>query len=124
MVLHSIFITFVEKFLIMTLHELTQAEIAALNKLGVSSFSYFQKHLPIKSGNIYIAETNESLKRLSQAIAVDVYTSGIGRARIRYCYDCFRQLNIRGKFYSGNLETYIRNLDENVKRYLAILCDQ
>lgn len=105
-------------------HELTETQITALEKLGENPTEYYQKHIPVTFGNIHVASTPKSLKQLSIAIAVDVYTSGIGRARIRYCYDCFRQLNIRGKFYSGNLETYIRKLDENVKRYLAILCNQ
>lgn len=104
----------------MTLHKLTQAEIAALNKLKASPLSYFKRHLPTKSSNIYIAETSEALKRLSQAIAVDVYTSGIGRERLRSCYDCLRELNKHGKL--GDVEPYLRQLDERVQYYLGILC--
>lgn len=47
----------------MKLHKLTQAEIAALNKLKAYPLSYFKRHLPTKSSNIYIAETSEALKR-------------------------------------------------------------
>jgi len=104
----------------MTLHKLTQAEIAALNKLKASPLSYFKKHLPTKSSNIYIAETSEALKRLSQAIAVDVYTSGIGRERLRACYDCLRELNKHGKL--DDVEPYLRQLNERVQYYLGILC--
>lgn len=104
----------------MTLHKLTQAEIAALNKLKASPLSYFKRHLPTKSSNIYIAETSEALKRLSQAIAVDVYTSGIGRERLRSCYDCLRELNKHGKL--GDVEPYLRQLNERVQYYLGILC--
>lgn len=120
MVLQNIFITFVEKSSNMAKHELTQAEIAALNKLKASPLSYFKRHLPTKSSNIYITETSEALKRLSQAIAVDVYTSGIGRERLRSCYDCLRELNKHGKL--GDVEPYLRQLDERVQYYLGILC--
>lgn len=104
----------------MALHKLTQAEIAALHKLKATSLSYFRRHLPTKSGNIYIAETSEALKRLSQAIAVDVYTSGIGRERLRSCYDCLRELNKHGKL--GDVEPYLRQLNERVQYYLGVLC--
>lgn len=104
----------------MTLHKLTQTEIAALNKLKASPLSYFKRHLPTKSSNIYIAKTNEALKMLSQAIAVDVYTSGIGRERLRSCYDCLRELNKHGKL--GDVEPYLRQLNERVQYYLGILC--
>lgn len=120
MVLQNIFITFVEKSSNMAKHELTQTEIAALNKLKASPLSYFKRHLPTKSNNIYIAKTSEALKRLSQAIAVDVYTSGIGRERLRSCYDCLRELNKHGKL--GDVEPYLRQLDERVQYYLGILC--
>lgn len=116
----NIFITFVENLTIMKLHKLTQAEIAALNKLKAYPLSYFKRHLPTKSSNIYIAETSEALKRLSQAIAVDVYTSGIGRERLRSCYDCLRELNKHGKL--GDVEPYLRQLDERVQYYLGVLC--
>lgn len=104
----------------MKLHKLTQAEIAALNKLKASPLSYFKRHLPTKSSNIYIAETSEALKRLSQAIAVDAYTSGIGSERLRACYDCLRELNKHGKL--GDVEPYLRQLNERVQYYLGILC--
>lgn len=104
----------------MALHKLTQAEIAAINKLKASPLSYFKRHLPTKSSNIYIAETSEALKRLSQAIAVDVYTSGIGKERLRSCYDCLRELNKHGKL--GDVEPYLRQLDERVQYYLGVLC--
>jgi hypothetical protein len=120
LVLQNIFNTFVEKFSIMKLHKLTDAEILALNKLKASSFSYFKRHLPIKSSNIYIAKTSKALNRLSQAIAVDVYTSGIGKERLRSCYDCLRELNKHGKL--GDVEPYLRQLNEKVQYYLGILC--
>lgn len=104
----------------MALHKLTQAEIAALGKLKASPLSYFKRHLPTKSDNIYIAQTNEALKRLSQAIAVDVYTSGVGKERLYSCYDCLRELNKHGKF--DDIEPYLRQLNERVQYYLGILC--
>lgn len=104
----------------MAKHELTQAEIAALNKLKAYPLSYFKRHLPTKSSNIYIAETSDGLKRLSQAIAVDVYTSETGRKRLRVCYDCLRELNKHGKL--GDVEPYLRQLNERVQYYLGILC--
>lgn len=104
----------------MALHKLTQAEIAALNKLKAFPLSYFKRHLPTESSNIYIAETSEALIRLSQAIAVDVYTSGAGRERLRSCYDCLREQNKHGKL--GDVEPYLRQLNEKVQYYLGILC--
>ena len=104
----------------MKLHKLTQAEIAALNKLKAYPLSYFKRHLPTKSSNIYIAETSEGLKRLSQAIAVDVYTSGNEQERLRSCYDSLRELNKHGKL--GDVEPYLRQLNEKVQYYLGILC--
>lgn len=104
-------------------HKLTEAQIAALEKLGEELTEFYQKRIPVSFGNIHVASTPKSLKQLSIAIAVDVYTSGTGRARLRSCYDCIRQMNIRGKYRQGNLESYIRQLDESVKRYLAILCN-
>ncbi len=122
MVLQIIFTTFAEKLTIMANHELTEAQIAALEKLGEKPTEFYQKHIPVSFGNIHVASTSKSLKQLSIAIVVDVYTSGAGRARLRSCYDCIRQMNIRGKYHQRNLESYIRQLDENVKHYLAILC--
>lgn len=104
----------------MKLHKLTQAEIAALNKLKAYPLSYFKRHLPINSSNIYIAETSEALNRLSQAIAVDVYTTGNGKERLRSCYDSLRELNKHGKL--GDVEPYLRQLNEKVQYYLGILC--
>lgn len=104
----------------MKLHKLTQAEIAALNKLKAYPLSYFKRHLPTKSSIIYIAETSEGLKRLSQAIAVDVYTSGNEQERLRSCYDSLRELNKHGKL--GDVEPYLRQLNEKVQYYLGILC--
>lgn len=104
-------------------HELTEAQIAALKKIGEEPTEFYQKHIPVSFGNIHVASTPKFLKQLSIAIAVDVYTSGIGRARLRSCYDCIRQMNIRGKYRQGNLESHIRQLDENVRRYLTILCN-
>lgn len=123
MVLQNIFATFVEKLTIMANHELTKTQITALEKLGENPTEYYQKHIPVTFGNIHVASTPKSLKRLSIAIAVDVYTSGTGRARLRSCYDCIRQMNIRGEYHQENLESYIRQLDESVKHYLAILCN-
>lgn len=104
----------------MAKHELTEKQIAALQKLGVMPSKFYKTHIPISSSNIYIAETSEALKRLSQAIAVDVYTSGIGRERLRSCYDSLRELNKHGKL--GDVEPYLRQLNERVQYYLGILC--
>lgn len=120
MVLQNISLTFVGKFTNMAKHELTEKQIAALQKLGVMPSKFYKTHIPINSSNIYIAETSEALKRLSQAIAVDVYTSGIGRERLRSCYDCLRELNKHGKL--GDVEPYLRQLDERVQYYLGVLC--
>lgn len=107
----------------MTQHELTAAQIAALQKLGEEPNKFYQVHFPVSTTNIYVAQTGKSLRRLSIAIAIDVYTSGIGRARMRDCYDCLRQLNKRG-LLCENLEAYIRQLNEKVEHYLAILCNK
>lgn len=120
MVLQNISLTFVGKITNMAKHELTEKQIAALQKLGVMPSKFYKTHIPINSSNIYIAETSEALKRLSQAIAVDVYTSGIGRERLRSCYDCLRELNKHGKL--GDVEPYLRQLDERVQYYLGVLC--
>lgn len=104
----------------MTKHELTEKQIAALQKLGVMPSKFYKTHMPINSSNIYIAETSETLNRLSQAIAVDVYTSGNGKERLRSCYDSLRELNKHGKL--GDVEPYLRQLDERVQYYLGILC--
>ena len=120
MVLQNISLTFVGKFTNMAKHELTEKQIAALQKLGVMPSKFYKTHIPINSSNIYIAETSETLNRLSQAIAVDVYTSGIGRERLRSCYDCLRELNKHGKL--GDVEPYLRQLDERVQYYLGVLC--
>lgn len=104
----------------MVKHELTEKQIAALQKLGITPSTFYKIHIPIKSDNIYIAETSKSLNRLSQAIAVDVYTSGIGKERLRSCYDYLRELNKHGKL--GDVEPYIRQLNEKVQYYLGILC--
>ena len=104
-------------------HGLRKAQIATLKKLGEDSTEFYQKHIPVSFGNIHVSSTPKFLKQLSIAIAVDVYTSGAGRARLRSCYDCIHQMNIRGKYRQGNLESYIRQLDESVKHHLAILCN-
>ena len=120
MVLQNISLTFVGKFTNMAKHELTEKQIAALQKLGVMPSKFYKTHIPINSSNIYIAETSETLNRLSQAIAVDVYTSGNGKERLRSCYDCLRELNKHGKL--GDVEPYLRQLNERVQYYLGILC--
>lgn len=120
MVLQNISLTFVGKFTNMAKHELTKKQIAALQKLGVMPSKFYKTHMPINSSNIYIAETSETLNRLSQAIAVDVYTSGNGKERLRSCYDCLRELNKHGKL--GDVEPYLRQLDERVQYYLGVLC--
>jgi hypothetical protein len=104
----------------MAKHELTEKQIAALQKLGVMPSKFYKTHIPINSSNIYIAETSETLNRLSQAIAVDVYTSGNGKERLRSCYDSLRELNKHGKL--GDVELYLRQLNEKVQYYLGILC--
>ena len=120
MVLQNISLTFVGKFTNMAKHELTEKQIAALQKLGVTPSKFYKTHIPINSSNIYIAETSETLNRLSQAIAVDVYTSGNGKERLRSCYDSLRELNKHGKL--GDVEPYLRQLNERVQYYLGILC--
>lgn len=120
MVLQNISLTFVGKFTNMAKHELTEKQIAALQKLGVMPSKFYKTHIPINSSNIYIAETSETLNRLSQAIDVDVYTSGNGKERLRSCYDSLRELNKHGKL--GDVEPYLRQLNERVQYYLGILC--
>ncbi len=122
MELQNILIIFAEKIK-MTQHELTTAQIAALQKLDEEPNKFYQAHIPVSTTNIYVAQTGKSLRRLSIAIAIDVYTSGIGRARMRYCYDCLRQLNKRS-LLCENLEAYIRQLNEKVEYNLAILCNK
>lgn len=104
----------------MAKHELTEKQIAALQKLGVMPSKFYKTHIPINSSNIYIAETSETLNRLGQAIAVDVYTSGNGKERLRSCYNSLRELNKHGKL--GDVEPYLRQLNERVKYHLGILC--
>lgn len=120
MVLQNISLTFVGKFTNMAKHELTEKQIAALQKLGVMPSKFYKTHIPINSSNIYIAETSETLNRLGQAIAVDVYTSGNGKERLRSCYNSLRELNKHGKL--GDVEPYLRQLNERVQYYLGILC--
>ena len=83
--------TFVEKFTIMAKHELTEKQIAALQKLGVDGFNFYKTHIPVKVSNVYFCNHGKAFDRLSKAIAVDVYTSPIGKNRFRECYDCIRQ---------------------------------
>ena len=70
--------------------------------------------------NIYFNTYGKAFDRLSKAIAVDVYTSPIGKNRFRECYDCFKKLNKRGKL--GNTEVFLRLLDERAQYYFGILC--
>ncbi len=109
------------KFLIMTKHELTDKQIAALRKLGVKGLSFYKRHIPVSAYNIYITQSTKLLNQLSIAIATDVYTSEFGRARIRTCYDYLRKPNKWAM--SENVEVYIRQLNERVQYYLAILLD-
>lgn len=104
----------------MAKHKLTEKQIAALQKLGAIPSRFYKTHIPINSSNIYIAETSDTLNRLGQAIAVDVYISGNGKERLRSCYDCLRELNKHGKL--GDVEPYLRQLNEKVQYYLGILC--
>lgn len=120
MVLQNIFITFVGKFSNMAKHELTEKQIAALQKLGVANFGFYRAHIPISMNNIYFNTYGKAFDRLSKAIAVDVYTSPIGKNRFRECYDCFKKLNKRGKL--GNTEVFLRQLDERTQYYFGILC--
>lgn len=113
--------TFVEKFTIMAKHELTEKQIAALQKLGVDGFNFYKTHIPVKVSNVYFCNHGKAFDRLSKAIAVDVYTSPIGKNRFRECYDCIRQLNKRGKL--GNTEVFLRLLDERIQYYFSILCE-
>lgn len=120
MVLQNIFITFVGNFSNMAKHELTEKQIAALQKLGVANFGFYRAHIPISMNNIYFNTYGKAFDRLSKAIAVDVYTSPIGKNRFRECYDCFKKLNKRGKL--GNTEVFLRLLDERAQYYFGILC--
>ncbi len=120
MVLQNVFITFVDKFSNMAKNELTEKQIAALQKLGVKFFSFYETHIPVNVSNVYFCNYGKALDRLSKAIAVDVYTSPIGKLRFRECYDCIRQLNKRGNL--GNTEVFLCLLDKRVQYYLGILC--
>lgn len=104
----------------MAKHELTEKQIAALQKLGVDGFGFYKTHIPVKVSNVYLCNHGKAFDRLSKAIAVDVYTSPIGKLRFRECYDCIRQLNKRGKL--GNTEVFLRQLDERTQYYFGILC--
>lgn len=104
----------------MAKHELTEKQITALQKLGVEAFSFYETHIPVKVSNVYFCNHSKAFDRLSKAIAVDVYTSSIGKLRFRKCYDCIRQLNKRGKL--GNTEVFLRLLNERVQYYFGILC--
>ena len=104
----------------MAKHELTEKQIAALQKLGVANFGFYRAHIPISMNNIYFNTYGKAFDRLSKAIAVDVYTSPIGKNRFRECYDCFKKLNKRGKL--GNTEVFLRLLDERAQYYFGILC--
>lgn len=59
----------------MTKHELTEKQIAALQKLGVDNFNFYKTHIPVKVSNVYFCNHGKAFDRLSKAIAVDVYTS-------------------------------------------------
>ena len=120
MVLQNIFITFVGKFSNMAKHELTEKQMTALQKLGVDGFNFYKTHIPVKVSNVYFCNHGKAFDRLSKAIAVDVYTSPIGKLRFRECYDCIRQLNKRGKL--GNTEVFLRLLDEKAQYYFGVLC--
>ena len=115
MVLQNIFITFVGKFSNMAKHELTEKQISALQKLGVVPSKFYKTHIPVNNDNVFFhGFTN--WKKLGIAIAVDVYTSGEGIKRKRYCFDCVR--NNLGTHYS---ESDIRKLDEIVTQHLNAL---
>lgn len=104
----------------MAKHELTEKQIAALQKLGITNFSFYRTHIPISMNNICFNTYGKTFDRLSKAIAVDVYTSPIGKNRFRECYDCFKKLNKRGKL--GNTEVLLRLLDEKAQYYFGVLC--
>lgn len=104
----------------MAKHELTEKQIAALQKLGTDGFNFYKTHIPVKVSNVYFCNHGKAFDRLSKAIAVDVYTSPIGKNRFRECYDCIRQLNKRGKL--GNTEVFLRLLDEKAQYYFGVLC--
>lgn len=104
----------------MAKHELTEKQIAALQKLGITNFSFYRTHIPISMNNICFNTYGKTFDRLSKAIAVDVYTSPIGKNRFRECYDCFKKLNKRGKL--GNTEVFLRLLDEKAQYYFGVLC--
>lgn len=116
----NIFVTFVEKSTTMAKYELTDKQIVALQRLNLKESEFRKIHIPVKTSNVYFCNPGRTFERLSKTIAVDVYTSTIGRGRLRECYDCIRQLNRRGKL--GNTDTFLRLLNERVQYYLGILC--
>lgn len=72
----------------MAKHELTEKQIAALQKLGVVPSKFYKTHIPVNNDNVFFhGFTN--WKKLGIAIAVDVYTSGEGIKRKRYCFDAY-----------------------------------
>lgn len=111
----NIFITFVENLLIMIKHELTEKQIAALQKLGITPSKFYRRHIPVSNDNIFF-HGFINWKKLGIAIAVDVYTSGEGIKRKRYCLDC-----VRNNLSTHYTESDVRQLDEIVTRYLNTL---
>nr|DAF41755.1 MAG TPA: hypothetical protein [Bacteriophage sp.] len=106
---------FVENLTIMAKHELTEKQIAALQKLGVMPSRFYKTHIPINNNNVFFnGRTN--WKKLGIAIAVDVYTSVEGIKRKRYCFDC-----VRNNLSDNYTESNIRQLDKFVTHYLNIL---
>lgn len=115
MVLQNISLIFVGKITNMAKHELTEKQIAALQKLGVMPSRFYKTHIPINNNNVFFnGRTN--WKKLGIAIAVDVYTSVEGIKRKRYCFDC-----VRNNLSDNYTESNIRQLDKFVTHYLNIL---
>ena len=95
--------------------KLTEKQISALQKLEVASSKFYRVHIPINNNNVFFhGFTN--WKKLGIAIAVDVYTSGEGIKRKRYCFDC-----VRNNLSANYTESNIRQLDEIVTRHLNTL---
>lgn len=115
MVLQNISLIFVGKITNMAKHELTEKQIAALQKLGVMPSKFYKTHIPINNNNVFFNGCT-NWKKLGIAIAVDVYTSTEGVKRKRFCFDC-----VRNNLSDNYAESNIRQLDEFVTHYLNIL---
>lgn len=99
----------------MAKHELTEKQIAALQKLGITPSEFYRRHIPVNNDNVSF-HGFINWRKLGIAIAVDIYTSEEGIKRKRYCFDC-----VRNNLSHNNTESHIRQLNEFVTHYLDIL---